>query len=257
MGRLRAGLCSVTFRQLNVNEVIALVKEAGLECIEWGGDIHVPHGDLEKARAVQILMQEAGLRVAAYGSYYRVGESEEQGLSFTSIVETARTLAAPTIRVWAGTKGSNEADNAYVEQVVKDAKRIANLAQQENLTVSFEFHRNTLTDTNEATSELLKTCNHGNLFSFWQPPHFTSVEYRSNGLKQLLSRLSNIHIFYWPEPGTRRPLSEAEAEWINYLKLAKTSNLEHPVLLEFVEDDDPDAFRRDAKTLLNWLESLD
>ena len=254
MARLIPGLCSVTFRKHSVKEIIALVKEAKLECIEWGGDIHVPHGDIDKAVEVKELMQAAKLETATYGSYYRVAESEEE-LAFESVLATAKALGAPNIRVWAGTKGSSEASKRYVEDVVKDAKRIADLASQENISISFEFHRDTLTDTNEATLNLLNACNHPNIYSFWQPPHYQSQAYRAEGLTAILSDLTNIHMFYWPEPGIRRPLSEAKEEWQHYLGIAQTSSRQHPVMLEFVENDSPEAFLQDAKTLLEWLGS--
>ena len=43
---IRPGLCSVTFRALDVPAVVRLAAEAGLERIEWAGDVHVPPGDL-------------------------------------------------------------------------------------------------------------------------------------------------------------------------------------------------------------------
>ena len=76
------GLVSITFRSLSPQDVIQLVKDAKLRAIEWGGDIHVPHGDLKQAKQVCAQTEEAGLQVAAYGSYYRVGESEREGLAF-------------------------------------------------------------------------------------------------------------------------------------------------------------------------------
>ena len=44
------GLCSVTLRACSIEEVVAIAAGAGLECIEWGADVHVPPGDLEAAR---------------------------------------------------------------------------------------------------------------------------------------------------------------------------------------------------------------
>ena len=44
------GLTSVTFRKLDPLQVIQLTKSAGLQSIEWGGDIHVPAGDLDNAK---------------------------------------------------------------------------------------------------------------------------------------------------------------------------------------------------------------
>ncbi len=61
------GLVSITFRQLTAAEIIALMTQAGLAAIEWGGDIHVPHGDEAQARAVARMGADAGLHVAAYG----------------------------------------------------------------------------------------------------------------------------------------------------------------------------------------------
>ena len=66
------GLVSVTFRQLAPREIVQLAAAAGLRGIEWGGDIHVPHGDLQAARAVRDITAAAGLQVLAYGSYFRL-----------------------------------------------------------------------------------------------------------------------------------------------------------------------------------------
>src|SRR5688500_12319633 len=95
------GLVSVTFRQLAPQEIIALVVEAQLQVIEWGGDIHVPHGDTNQAEIVARWTKDAGLSVAAYGSYYRLATPDQT--PFERIVATAVALGAPTIRVWAGT----------------------------------------------------------------------------------------------------------------------------------------------------------
>ena len=43
--------------------IIEAVKAAGLDGIEWGGDVHVPHGDVETAKRVAKLMEEAGLEI--------------------------------------------------------------------------------------------------------------------------------------------------------------------------------------------------
>jgi hypothetical protein len=70
---LRAGLLSVTFRAFDADRIIALARDARLAAIEWGGDVHVPHGDVETAARVRDACAAAGLTVSAYGSYYRAG----------------------------------------------------------------------------------------------------------------------------------------------------------------------------------------
>ena len=42
------GLVSVTFRDKTPAEIVSEVKKAGLDAIEWGGDVHVPHGDVKR-----------------------------------------------------------------------------------------------------------------------------------------------------------------------------------------------------------------
>lgn len=75
----RAGLVTVTFRQLSPEKIVETAKLAGLEVLERGGDVHVPAGDTRRAREVAVLTQEAGLQTVGYGSYYRVGPAGEKG----------------------------------------------------------------------------------------------------------------------------------------------------------------------------------
>jgi 3-dehydroshikimate dehydratase len=50
---IKTGLVSVSFRKFSPEKIIEMVKNAGLCAIEWGGDVHVPHGDVELARKVK------------------------------------------------------------------------------------------------------------------------------------------------------------------------------------------------------------
>ena len=88
----------------SVSEGIAIAKEAGLEGIEWWGNVHVPHGNTVVYAKVKALPQSPGLEVTYYGSYYRPGVSEAEGLSFSTVLDTAIALGAPTIRIWAGNR---------------------------------------------------------------------------------------------------------------------------------------------------------
>ena len=44
----KKGLVSVSFRSLEIDEIIKLTKEAGLDTIEWGSDVHAPCDDFQK-----------------------------------------------------------------------------------------------------------------------------------------------------------------------------------------------------------------
>jgi len=251
---IHPGLVSVTFRKLTPAEVAALVKKGGLKSIEWGGDIHVPHGDLARAREVRELTLEHGLTTAAYGSYYRVGQSEGAGLAFESVLETAVELGAKTIRVWPGGVGSDSVDEDGRWKIIHDLRRIATLAAKVNVSISIEFHGGTLTDTNESASKLLVEVDHANVFTCWQPHNGEATDECVAGLQAVLPRVSNIHVFHWwPTAAERHPLADGAERWARFWPLIKQVPGDRHALLEFVQEDSPEAFLRDAATLRQWL----
>lgn len=245
------GLVSITLRKLSPEQILDLCAESGLQAIEWGGDIHVPPGDLETAQRVGFLTRARGLSVAAYGSYYRLGVSEESGLSFESVADTAAALGAPVIRVWAGNRESAQADDAWWDQVTTDARRIAAIARAREIRVAFEYHRHTLTDTRDAVRRLLAAVPEVN--TLWQPtigwPHPEHLA----SLPEVLPRLEHLHVFKWLTDGTRRPLAEGETEWREFLKILQPLDRPIPLLIEFVEQDNPENLRRDAAALCSWI----
>ena len=73
---LTPGLVSISFRKRSLEEIAADCVQTNLRVIEWGGDIHVPHGDFRQAEIAAEITQKNGLTVAAYGSYFRAGEPD-------------------------------------------------------------------------------------------------------------------------------------------------------------------------------------
>lgn len=254
---IHPGLVSVTFRKLPPCEVVALARKAELRGIEWGGDFHVPHGEVARAREARELTQEAGLRVAAYGSYYRAGWSEANGLSFQSVLDSAVELGAPTIRVWPGMKGSADVDEHARQAVIDDLRRIAAQAAQAGVSITLEFHGGTLTDTNDSASQLLVEVDHTNIFMGWQPHNGEATAECVSGLRAVLPRIGNIHVFHWwPTSADRLPLAEGEARWAEFLRRLRTLPGDRYALLEFVPGDSAESLLRDAVTLNEWLRKL-
>ncbi len=248
------GLVSVTFRKLTPAEVAALVKQAGLKGIEWGGDVHVPHGDLARAREVRHLTLEHGLVTAAYGSYYRAGQGESTGPAFESVLETAVELGAPTIRVWPGGAASDSVDEEGRWKIINDLRRISAMAARVGISISTEFHGGTLTDTNESASKLLVEVDSANVFTCWQPHNGEATGECVAGLREVLPRVSNIHVFHWwPTAAERHPLADGTERWAQFWPLLKQVPGDRFALLEFVQGDAPEAFVRDAATLRQWL----
>ena len=257
---IKTGLTSITFRKLSPAQIVSLVARAGLAGIEWGGDVHAPHGDTKTAAEVAKMTREAGLEVASYGSYYHVGESPAEGLPFSAVLDAAAALGARMIRVWAGKKGSSTADEPYREKVRLDTMAAAESAAKAGIAVSFEYHGNTLTDTKESALRLMKEVNHPNLRMYWQPPWQMDVALRCADLEAVLPYVTNLHVFAWrlvKDSLTRFPLSEGCGEWIEYFQVAHSSPQDRYALLEFVKDDSPEQFAHDAKTLTSMLNNAE
>lgn len=251
---LLPGLVSVTFRGLSPREIVVLVAQALLAGIEWGGDVHVPPGDLARASEVGRMTCDAGLAVAAYGSYYVVGQSEDDGLSFAWVLDTAIALGAPLIRVWAGNRGAADADEAYRRRVAEEACRIAEHAADAGIAVAFEFHYGTLTDSTASAAALLAATTHAQVRCYWQPPvGWTPAECLA-ALHAVLPYLANLHVYHWNTSSDRRPLVEGAEEWQSYFTtVAASRRTPCWALLEFVRDDEPNHFLTDARALLHLL----
>ncbi len=248
---ITTGLVSVTFRKLSPQDIIELVSRAGLDGIEWGGDVHVPHGDVAAARDVRHMTEDAGLRVLAYGSYFRCGPDED----CAPVVETASALGAPLIRIWAGNLASAQADETHRNTIIEQSRHIVRLAAHAGIQVAYEFHANTLTDTIASTIDLLDAT--PDIRTLWQPPNDLGEPARSSGLRDVLPWLANVHVFHWRTPDrTRLPLSEGEALWRERLHVATEGKPNLSALLEFVRADDPEQFIQDAAVLRRMMNSL-
>ena len=222
--KFATGICSVTFRQKGLEEIVDLTSQGGLDCIEWGGDVHVPPGDEAAARKAAALTKDRGLFVSSYGSYYR-GEGE-----FSPVLTSALALEAPVIRVWAGTKPWEESSDQERQRLGKSFRRAGEQAAKAGLRLAFEYHRGT-------------------------PNPDISQEERLEEIQGLLPWLSHVHVFAWTGANIRHPLAEGEPEWTQYLSRIQEAPEERSLLMEFVRDDSPEAFLQDAAVLRHWVEA--
>jgi sugar phosphate isomerase/epimerase len=250
------GLVSITFRKLSPAEVVRAAVEAGLRGIEWGGDVHVPHGDIAAAERAAEMTRGSGMRVSAYGSYYRLGENDPD-LPFERVRDTAAALGTSTIRVWAGRTASADADEAYRQRVAEDLHRAAELSDELNQNIALEWHGNTLTDTAASAEKLLREVDRPNVGCMWQPRNDQDLSLNLTDMETALPRLMGIHVFHWEGPNNdRRPLSEGESRWHDYFAKLIDSTAGRKVFasLEFVKGDDPEQLKHDASVLIRHLE---
>lgn len=194
----------------------------------------------------------AGLETVCYGSYYRTGhEGEDGNPPFADVLATALALGAPSIRVWAGTRGSEMADDSYFSRVCSDANRIADMAAGQGVRIAFEFHNGTLNDNAESSAKILAALPHPNIDTLWQPLVSLDAQQRERSLEVVLPRLAHVHVFHWlpGNPIDQRPLSEGSDLWSAWVSTMLKGNRYPDVLLEFVQGDSVIAMQRDAAVL--------
>lgn len=245
------GLCSVTLRQHSVEDVLAVARDAGLRCVEWGADVHAPPDDVARLRDVRRLTEDAGLRVASYGSYWRAGVSPVADLA--ALTSAAQALGAPRVRVWAGRGGSRQADDRAREAVARGLREACVLARNHGLTLTLEFHPDTLTDTVDSTLELLDRVADPALRTYWQPRLDEPATSAVDGLRRLLPVLTGVHVFSWWPGTTRIPLAARADLWTAALDLLVAEAEPCDLLLEFVPHDDSALVSREAETLRHLI----
>jgi len=239
---MNTGLVSVTFRNLTPREIIEHTANAGLDGIEWGGDIHCPPGDVHKALEVFELTTQRQLKCLSYGSYYKARSGED----FMGILAVAAALHAPNIRIWVGEKGSSETDAATRKEIVSNIQQAADMALEKRISISFEYHANTLTDTIESTILLLDEVSRQNVYTYWQPHIGSDLESNLHDIRLLsnMGKLKNLHVYH-ESGGQWLPLADGRPVWEAYFAVAAAE----AALIEFVSGGTPEQFMRDAEVL--------
>ena len=242
---MKTSLTSVTFRKKSVEEIVDLVAKAGIDAIEWGGDVHVPPTDPEAALKALKLCQEKGIEISAYGSYYRCGEDED----FAPILNTALILGVKIIRVWAGKLGSAVCPAETREKLNQKLAEAVAMAAEKGLIVATEYHPNTLTDDLDSALQMLADV--PGLYTYWQPATSIPREpgYDTYALEKLGKRVVNVHVFHRNSQNQKVPLSDAFDKWVGHFRdLEKFCDVRYGAI-EFVMDDTSEQFLDDAKVL--------
>lgn len=241
------GLVSISFRGLCPDKIISLCKENGLCKIEWGSDVHVPVGDIKKAKEISEKCKTAGVDPFAYGSYYRLSENT---VPFSSYLETAEALGSKVIRIWAGTKSPDKVNKDEYEALVKEAKKISLAAAQKGITIATECHLGTMTENHTDGLKFLKDVDQENFRTYWQPNQFKTFEQNIEAAKALSPFTVGVHVFNWDDKG-RYPLCDGAEKWLSYLE--HFVGLDIPLMLEFMHDDRPESLKATAETLNDFI----
>ncbi len=247
------GLVSISFRELSAEALIQHGKETGLQAIEWGGDVHVPAGDVATATKVAEAMKAAGLTTTEYGSYYEIGQSDPADID--GVIACAKALGTDIVRVWAYVKNYSDCTPEEYANAVADAKRICDLAPE--LQFGLECHNWTLTEDYHDALRYLQDVDRPNFKMFWQPNQFRTHAYNIEACSALLPYIVAVHVFSWEganKETTFYPLDYHTDRWTEYLMILQNAPVDRmPCVLEFMHDGRIESLPETVKVLLTWL----
>lgn len=257
------GMCSITLRSLDADEVVAIAARAGIEGIEWGADRHAPPGDTRLLERLATRCHDAGVEVVSYGSYLGFGPVEtDEGPEVTAVLDATEALGAPMVRIWAELGVTPDAPPADRQRVVARTAAHVDAIVSRGLTPVLEFHPNTLTETAASANELLDDLGSTDVRTHWQPDPSLSPDAAVDELALIAPHLAHLHVFSWGPGGIgdRRPLAEGADLWPRALALATSEGApmarRRYALCEYVRGDDTEQLLADVATLHAWLADL-
>ncbi len=240
---LKVGLVSVSFRNHSPKEIIKAVKEAGLNAIEWGSDIHAPCNATDRLNQIAQLQKSNGIKCSSYGTYFNLDTNKAEEI--TQYIAAAKILGTNILRIWCGNKASKEYSALEKKKLFEQAKNVTKTAKENNATLCLEFHPDTFSDCLESALHIIKFVNSPNFKMYWQPNQFKSFNENMLEADGLSAYVENIHVFNW-NGSKRNPLSNALKEWKAYATLFSK---EHYMLLEFMPDDKIESLKKEAEAL--------
>lgn len=237
------GLVSVSFRGHGPEEILRMARAAGLSCIEWGSDVHVPCRDVANLEHIARLQAEYGIACSSYGTYFRLGRHPLDELP--DYIRAAKILGTDILRVWAGERCGGDMTKEERAAFFDECRRAAGIAAEHGVILCTECHRGTFTERPEDTLALMQAVNSPHFCTYWQPFQWLDEQGSLEVAKTVVPYTRHVHVFNWQ--GARKlPLADAVDAWRRYLSVLPAPRT---LLLEFMPDDRIESLAAEAHAL--------
>ena len=242
------GLVSISFRRLSPERIIALTRDAGLQCIEWGSDVHAPKDDPDRLLTIARMQKAAGLYCCSYGTYFRLGSDDVQELP--SYIAAAAALGTNVLRLWCGSRNYEQMSPEEWTHLTAECAKAAVIAEKAGAVLCMECHNNTATNCLAGAKALMEAVDSPAFRMYWQPNQYRTREENLAYAAAMAALTEHVHVFNWDCPDgknlKKHPLAEAVDTWKAYMtQLAG----EHTMLLEFMPDDRLESLAAEAEAL--------
>lgn len=239
----RLGLVSVSFRAHSPQEIIKAAKDAGLDCIEWGSDVHAPCKDTERLTHIAALQRQYGIACSSYGTYFRLGQTPISELP--DYIQAAKILGTDVLRVWCGGKSGADMTDCEREALFAECCGAAEMAKQHGVVLCTECHRGTFTERAKDTIALMKAVNSLHFRTYWQPFQWLDCEGSLAVAREIAPYTEHVHVFNWKKD-EKFPLADAVQDWRCYLDALPAPRT---LLLEFMPDGRIESLPAEAEAL--------
>ncbi len=246
----KTGLVSISFRNHSVEDIIQRVSETNLEYIEWGSDVHAPFNNPDAIDIINKLSEKYGIKTSSYGTYFKVGRDDPN--DFVGYLNASKLLGTNTLRIWMGTKASEDYSSKEREEIYRDCDKLSRMAEKFGSVICCECHPKTLTDSIDSTIELMKNVNRNVFKMYWQPNQFKDEAYNCLSAKMIAPYTVNIHVFNWKDKD-KFELETGAKLWKKYLECFDGTQ---KLLLEFMPDDRIESLPKEADALRKILEDF-
>ncbi len=189
---MRIGFTSTSFRQIkSLEKIVKIALRCGVDCIEWGGDIHVRNE--KDALEAKALCDRYGISVCSYASYYRVGDGNTA--EWERICRIADILGAEWIRVWLGRRDSEKTDEATYKKILADARAMCAIAEKYNIKILSECHDNTFNNNTDAFLKIADEISSPYFLTYFQS-RYKKLKYDLDRIERTLPLTECVHISF-------------------------------------------------------------
>ena len=252
---MKISYCSIGFRknrQITLSEIIRMLHTAGYDGVEiWEPHIHdFSDADLE---ALRRQLDATGLTVAAISPYFNLTESDETAAASVAegrkLVDQARRLGAPAIRVFAGHLGSAA---ATPEHWTRSVRSLQTLADSAPLHWVVEPHDGTLADSIEMQLRYLRAVNRPNVKAIYQATNLMP-DYLG-ALDKLAPDIAHIHANNIHGDINYPPLEGGECDYATIVAKLQQIGFTGFISVEYLGGDPQGALTREIEYLRSLIQ---
>jgi sugar phosphate isomerase/epimerase len=261
---VHAGIATIALRNYDVFTALDIAAQAGFAGVEiWGKPPHIPEGvDEEHIRRIRDRACANGIKIPIFGSYVNPSWPEYEAKSDEAI-KIALRLGAKIIRVWAGNKEPDAAEQDLWEHVAGSLREFALRAEYEGLQLAIEMHSDTLCYTAKGAKRVLEMADAPSLKLNYQVGDFANPDVDNDislvGDQIIMGHAQNfVASTYKPGSLVRSLVRDGNVDYDRVLSLLSERGFNGYVEVEFVKDEEisEDAMMESLKNDAQYLIEL-